>query len=355
MKILVISIAGIGDTLIATPLIHELRANYPDAVLDAFVLWPGSKDILRGNPHVNTVHQEHLFKLGKLGAFKYFLKLRRERYDITINAHPQSRMEYRAGAWLIGAPLRLSHQYDTWYWLDGLLVNRTLPHTYDAHSIANNISLLSLLNKSPKLDRHEFELFLSAAEEQFATDFLTQHRLASKRCVGFHVGSGATKNLSLKRWPLGHYILLIRRMLEQQPDVVALLFGGPDEREDHRRILAEVKSDRVLNVESKDIRQAAALIARCYSFISVDTSLMHMAAAVKVPRQIVIEAPTINKTNEPLREYFLVKNPGVNGRNLDYYRYDGHPIKGTAEELRRCMESVTVEAVYDTFLRAAKT
>ena len=57
MKILVISLAGIGDTLLATPLIHELRANFPDATIDALVLWAGSKDLLEDNPHLGRVHQ----------------------------------------------------------------------------------------------------------------------------------------------------------------------------------------------------------------------------------------------------------------------------------------------------------
>jgi hypothetical protein len=48
MKILVISYAGIGDTLFATPLIHELRANFPDATIDALVRWRGAKDLLEG-------------------------------------------------------------------------------------------------------------------------------------------------------------------------------------------------------------------------------------------------------------------------------------------------------------------
>jgi hypothetical protein len=41
----------------------------------------------------------------------------------------------------------------------------------------------------------------------------------------------------------------------------------------------------------------------------------------------------------------LVKNPAVAGRNLEFYRYDGRGIRGSAEELERCMESVTVESV----------
>jgi ADP-heptose:LPS heptosyltransferase len=85
---------------------------------------------------------------------------------------------------------------------------------------------------------------------------------------------------------------------------------------------------------------------QCTAFLSVDTALMHLAAAVKVP-QIVIEAPTFNKTNEPYGNAFtLVKNPAIAGRNLEYYRYDGRGIRGTREELVRCMESVSVESVY---------
>jgi hypothetical protein len=68
---------------------------------------------------------------------------------------------------------------------------------------------------------------------------------------------------------------------------------------------------------------------------------------MKVPNQMVIEAPTLNPTNVPWQTaYRVIRNPMVNGRNLDYYRYDGKPIKGTDEELLRCMTSITVDEVH---------
>jgi hypothetical protein len=74
---------------------------------------------------------------------------------------------------------------------------------------------------------------------------------------------------------------------------------------------------------------------------------MHLAAAMKVLRQVVIETPTFNKTVEPWHQPFaIVRNPAVAGRNLEYYRYDGADIRGTPGELQRCMASVTVDAVY---------
>ena len=109
MKILVISLAGIGDTLLATPLIHELRLNFPVADIDALVFWPGSKELLEGNPFLNRVYQKNMIRDGATGSLKFLLGLRKQRYDVSINTHPQSRMLYRAVAWVINARERLSH------------------------------------------------------------------------------------------------------------------------------------------------------------------------------------------------------------------------------------------------------
>jgi hypothetical protein len=80
---------------------------------------------------------------------------------------------------------------------------------------------------------------------------------------------------------------------------------------------------------------------------------MHLASAVKVPKQFVIETPTFYKPNHPYNQPFImIPNPGVGGRNLEYYLYDGRPIQGTDEEIKRCMASITVDAVYEAIFTA---
>jgi len=346
MKLLVISLAGIGDTLFTTPVIHELRANFPEAVIDALVLWPGSRDVLEGNPYVNTVYQKNLLAGSWVEALRFFKDLRPNRYDLSLNTHPQSRIHYRVAARVVGAPIRISHRYDHAGFVDRWLVNRTLPQDYQRHSIENNLALLDLFGAKPKLPWHSYEIFLSQEEENWAADFVAKQNLSGRRLLGIHVGSGGTKNLALRRWPLEHYVELFRRLNRERPDVSVLLLGGPEERTAHETILAQTRSPLVLQPATRSLRQAAALLKRCEAFLSVDTSLMHVAAAVAVPKQIVIETPTFNKTIEPFgRAYTLVPNPAVAGRNLDYYRYDGRGIRGTREEIIRCMSSVTVEAV----------
>jgi ADP-heptose:LPS heptosyltransferase len=346
MKILVISLAGIGDTVLATPLIQELRANFPDAQIDALVLWAGSKDVLQGNPHLDSVFQQNLLNESYAKAWDFLRPLRDTAYDLSINTHPQSRIHYRVIARFVAAKIRASHVYDSWSFLDSWLVNRTVPQDYKRHTVEQNLAVLSLLGKKPTGSKPELQIFVSAADRELANSFIVSRGLQQRRCLGIHVGSGGTKNLALKRWPLGKYIELLGVIRKARPDLGILLFGGPDEEPELQKVVAAHPSPLVVRAHTKTLREAAALMQRCTAFLSVDTALMHLAAAVKTSGQIVIEAPTFNKTNEPYGNGFtLVKNPAVAGRNLEYYRYDGRGIRGTQAELIRCMESVTIESV----------
>jgi ADP-heptose:LPS heptosyltransferase len=349
MNILVISLAGIGDTLFATPLIHELRLNYPQARIDAFVLWTGSKHLLEGNPHLNAIHQKNLITATKPDALKFLWQLRGQNYDLSLNTHPQSRVQYRAVARFINARVRASHQYhhaSAWDWL---LVNRTLNQDYDRHAVENNLALLEVVGARRLLPRHEYEVYLSPADLKWADEFIARENPAGRKLLGIHVGSGGTKNLPLRRWPLDHYLALVQELRQSHPDLTVVLFGGPEEKKDHEGIRSQTAPGQVLIAEPPSLRQTAALLQRCDAFLSVDTALMHLAAAMKVPKLAVIETPTWNKPIEPYGHPFtLISNPAVAGRNLEYYRYDGHGIRGSPAELRRCMTSVTVPAVART-------
>ena len=347
MKILVISLAGIGDTLFATPLLHELRTNFPAAMIDVLVMWPGANDLLEHNPHINRVFQKNLLKCGRLEAIKFLSSLRRENYHLSLNTYPQSRIHYRLAAWLAGADIRISHEYDSFNWLDRWLVTGTLPQDYAIHAVKNNLAVLPLIGAAKQLPGHQLELFLAPAEEQWAEDFLVRNGLVGRKWLGIHVGSGGTKNLALRRWPLENYLMFSRQLQLARPDVSILFFGGPEEQGDHEMIQRDFPA--AIFPPTKNIRQVAALLGRASAFLSVDTALMHVAAAMKVPAQVVIETPTWNKPIEPFGNPFtLVTNPAVAGRNLDFYRYDGGDIKGTRQEIITAMESVTVTDVFAT-------
>lgn len=344
--ILVIALAGIGDTLMATPLLHELRLNFPGARIDALTMWPGAAALLEGNPHLDTLHQHHFLKSSRFASVRFALGMRHHRYDVSLNAHPQGRHGYRIIARLIGAKRRLSHTYENAGWLDRHLVTDTLPQDYTVHAAENNARFLPLIGAQRRLPRLAYEIYLSAVETTWASEYLAHHGLEGARWLGIHAGSGGTKNLALRRWPLAHYVELVTRLGARHPELPVLFFGGPEDRAAQAELFGRLRGGRVFFPECPSIRHAAALVERAHAFLSVDTAFMHLAAAMQVPHQFVIETPTLNPCIMPLREDWVrIPNPAVAGRHLDFYRYDGRPIAGTPEEIRRLMEGVTVDAV----------
>ncbi len=350
-SILVIALSGIGDTLIATPLIHELKLQFPGARVDALVRWKGAKDLLSGNPWLDAVHQLDFLSASKTETLKFISRLRREKYDLSINTHTQGRRGYRIISRLIGAKVRLSHEYENQNWMDRWLVTHSMAQDYTVHCVENNRRLLGLVGLAPRLEKPEYELYLKPDELEWAKKWTQDHGLDGQRWLGVHAGSGGTKNLAMRRWPIANYIALHKQLAALRPGLKIVFFGGPDERSIHEEA-KQALGDRFLAASSPSLRHAAALAGLAHGFLSVDTLFMHLAAARKVPRQLVIETPTVNPPILPCRsDWTLIPNPAVQGRNLDYYRYDGRDIQGTPEELRAIMEAVTVDTVRDAVLR----
>lgn len=351
-RILVISLAGIGDTLQATPVLHELRLQFPSARIDVAVLWPGSAQLLEGNPRINTVHQFNLIQGPRHRSLAFLLRLRAQRYDLSLTLHPQGRREYRVVTRIINAQRRLSHQYENQSWLDRWLVTDSIPQDYAVSGAENNLRLLSLLGLQRQLREARLEITLSDSERQWASLWEQAQGITATPWLGVHVGSGGTKNLALRRWPPHCWIQFCRRFAEVHPKVPIVAFGGPGEADVHQQLQTTLPPSTFRVANTPSLRHAAALVARARSFLSVDTAFMHIAAAVRVPHQCVIETPTLNPPVEPLRpDWTRISNPAVAGRFLDFYRYDGRPIAGSPSELTRIMESVTADSVIQQVAR----
>lgn len=343
-RILVLSLSGIGDTLSATPLLHELRLQYPSAQIDVLVLWAGAAEVLRGNPHVHEVIRHDFLKAERLSSLARCLELRRRGYDLSINTHTQGRRGYRLIARLIGARVRLSHEYENQSWMDRLLVTHSLPQDYAVHVMENNARLLGLLGLKPRLRHPDYEVFLSESEQQWALGWLERQGLDGRPWLGMHAGSGGTKNLALRRWPIGRYAELLKIWTLRNPAIPVVLFGAQEERVLHDQLRRS--GCEFIEGATPGLREAMALVGHARGFLSVDTVFMHIAAAMGVPRQWVIETPTLNPPVHPRREdWMLICNSAIGGRHLEYYRYDGRPIAGSSDELIRIMSSVSVESV----------
>jgi len=209
--------------------------------------------------------------------------------------------------------------------------------------------LLKCLGKRALMKKHQYEIFIPKSEIEKAKKVFKKKKIY----IGIHIGSGKTKNLSLRRWPLKYYSVLISK-IGKIKNVEFLLFGGKEEESDYQKLASDFENVKI--VKTKHILETAAMLKFCKIFLSVDTLLMHLAACVNVPKQLVIETPTFNETVAPYgRDYILIKNPLVHGRNLEFYRYDGKGIKASKKEIIKIMESVKPEDVAKELTKVIKS
>ena len=139
MKILVIALSGIGDALIFTPALKLLRQHYPQAEIDALVMYKGAKDIYERNSNLNKIIYFNFLKEGILKSLNFILSLRKK-YDTTINVYPSNRKEYNIISFLIGAKTKAAINYlrmdkQNFGWLN----NCRITENDSLHNVQSNI------------------------------------------------------------------------------------------------------------------------------------------------------------------------------------------------------------------------
>lgn len=134
------------------------------------------------------------------------------------------------------------------------------------------------------LEDHAAALHLTAADREFATDFLgeTGHPI-----IAIHPGSGSAR----KNWPIEHWRELGSRLLAARPSPRVLLVGG---EADHARLdtLAQAwPGAEVMIARDLPLPSLAAVLERCCVFLGHDSGVSHLAAAVGT-RCVLLFGPT---------------------------------------------------------------
>jgi heptosyltransferase-3 len=92
MKILITKFRSVGDVILLTPLIRNLKLNYPNSEIDLMVN-KGTEVLIRHNPNINYIMLHDRFKLRTLPIWrriktelKTLYSIRKNHYDIVISS-----------------------------------------------------------------------------------------------------------------------------------------------------------------------------------------------------------------------------------------------------------------------------
>ena len=349
--ILVISLQGIGDLLLTTPLIRALKTGIPDSNILVLTFKTNSL-ILAGNPYVDEtiyIDYNNILKVSGL-----LLNLRRRKIDVSICAYPSGIRSAFLG-YLSGADVRLGQGFslfNNYKWLFTGLTHITKVK----HAILMNLDFLGLLGVDKERAKKDPVLNILESEERAAEEFLRENGIRPESTlIGIHAGGGRFTQ-AYRSWSKEKFAQLSDLLLEKHRAEIVFIGGHEDEI-----LVGEITTTlrhKVINAAGKlTLKQTAALISKFRILICNNSSPMHVAAALGIPT-VSIFGSADTRIHRPWGENHIVLQ-----KNLDcspcYYPFFRDTLPETKEKSRwfgkklkcikgnyECISLIEVEEVY---------
>lgn len=270
-RVLLICVARIGDTLLATPALRALGAALPQGALTVLA-HPGRREVLEGLPFIHR-----LGSIDKRSApWRGWLPGRRYDWGVV----------YGQDAALVRYALRVCRRVIALRQADPALNRRLTRMVEPAASLMDavdeRLELATALGIAPQGRRLAY--LATEAERQRARALLHQRLPGVQRPIGLQLQSFPTK--AYRDWPAEHFQRLAQRLLAQPGTGIAVL-GGPESRrlgEDFAARLAPHFPGRVTSLAGGlPLREAAAVIGELALYVGVDTGPTHLAGALGTP------------------------------------------------------------------------
>jgi heptosyltransferase-2 len=348
MKILVIALSGIGDALMFTPALQILKEKYPDSEIDAMVMIKGVQDLYEKLPEINAIHFHDFLNSSPLQSFRFVSSLRKK-YDVSFNVYPSNRWEYNMIAFIAGAKRRFAIKYLRRGIRNLSFINTDVIKENDSlHNVEENIRMVERLTGSGVAEIPSLKFPIGEDEKRKADEFLEKNNLSgSDYIIGFHPGCSTLKNHINRRWEPEKFAELARRLIYKEKAKI-LLFGGPDEEDLKNDILHRVEVDEIINVSTNNLAETAAIMKRCNKFVTNDSGLMHIAAALKLEVVAIIGPTNINYIYPWQTKHRIVS---LNLACAPCFYYSPKPLTCSREDKKfKCIKNLDVTQVYNTLL-----
>ena len=344
-KLLIRSTNWIGDAVMTTPAIRTIRHNFPDTEITLLVL-PWVRDVFAACPHIDDffIYEKHGRHRGLAGKWRLARELRAKNFDAAILL--QNAFEAALITKLAAIPNRGGYTTDG----RGLLLTHPVkkrPGIDAIHQVHYYQEMVAGLGLQPGPDA--LELFLDqdalARAEQELARALAGRENENKKGPVIGLNPGAAYGPA-KRWPAKKYgqaaALFVR-----ETGGLAVVFGTDADNEAARVIQETVGGQgAVLDLTGKtDLATAMAHISLCDVFITNDSGLMHVAAALDTPL-VAIFGSTDHVATGPFCEQAIILR-----RDLDC-----SPCKKThcPKGHFACMEQINADEVCAAALELLK-
>jgi ADP-heptose:LPS heptosyltransferase len=274
-NILIIKLGGIGDVILVTPMIRNIKKLIPQAQLHILVL-EGLEPLLKNNPYIDSTSTIN-FKAKPQKIKNIASSFRQQNIDLAINLQStkfsSKLLNKISSRWKINRSYFFRDK-DT-----DVLVGFT--NTYRS-VIERDFDVLRAIGLNP--DKKYTEVFLDKSEIAWAKEYFLLNGLSdTKTTVVIHPGS----SLKIRSWGIEKYAQLCRKLILES-NCQILINCSPKE-------LDEIVPIKDLTPEvcvfSGALRELLSLIHESDLFIGNDSGPSHCSAALNIPT-ITLNGPS---------------------------------------------------------------
>lgn len=288
-NIVIYSTTALGDFLMNTPAIHEVRKRFPDAritVVSGNKMAPYIRtgigkdwdDVVCWNSKVNTVTK--LVRDLKAHGTP----------DLILIMHSHNPYDYLS-AIMTGAPFVFRCNHPTNPYMERWLTNST--RFAHRHSVQVRLDLITPLGC--RFTEKSVEMRIPCEVTKVSSPV---------RRVGFQMGASSEE----RRWPVANFVALARCLLTRYRDLNIVLVGAPNEihlsGEFFNLLEPEFHSRIEPLIGKTTIEELTQTVNNLDLLVTNDTGTMHLAFALKIP-SVSMHVSTCPQFTGPYQDYEL--------------------------------------------------
>lgn len=289
----------IGDTVMTLPAVAAIRTTFPRARITVLVK-PWVADIFRLCPDVDEIliYQRPGVHDGLPGLLQLVSELRKRDFDAAILL--QNAIEAAIIAFLACIPVRAGYRSDG----RGLLLTHPVARSkaiLKVHQTDYYLEMVKALGCQPA--GRDVHLRPGPTHDLLARTLLKRFGLEEGRLL-IGMAPGAAYGPA-KKWFPERYSLVANKLADEFSAQIAL-FGSSEDHDTATAVQAQAKYQLFDLTGKTSLNEAMALMSRCRLFISNDSGLMHVAAALGVPTVAIFGSTNPATTSPPGRQNTII-------------------------------------------------
>lgn len=271
-RILIVRTDRVGDVVMITPMIREIRKAFPDSFI-ATLTTPNTSDILISNPNLDLIIKDDL---KKESFWKVVKQLRKNKFTHGLLVMPTERAAYQM--FFAGIKNRIGvgkKIYEVMTFMKSVSRNKYNPLRHEADYCMD-------LARAMGVDTNDLttEIFVAAEEKMHGKEILNKLNVfAEDFKIIVHTGSGKSSG----NWSEDKYLLLIKEILIKHKAAKVILTAKEMSHAFKQRIVS-LNDERIIFADESinRLRDLISLISNVNLLIAPSTGPLHIAAALRI-------------------------------------------------------------------------